>query len=79
MLSLFASGPGAWKKVGESAQGRVPFAKPPRVDRPQLLADRCCLCVAGRHHPGMQSLGPETDTGGGRRRGASGLQLKPHC
>ena len=46
MLSLFASGPGAWKKVGESAQGRVSLAKPPRVDRPQLLAGGCCLCAA---------------------------------
>lgn len=66
-LPLLASGPGAWKKVGDSACGRLSLAKPPRAwmgpcSWPQGSAVGTC-------HLGMQSLRPETAAGTGDSEG----------
>lgn len=64
---------GRWK-VGDSASARLSLTKlPSGWMGPCSSVTWVCLCAACCHHPGLQSLGPETDTGIGGHKGASGL------
>ena len=77
MLSLFASGPVAGKKVGESVHMWLPLTRPQWVDGPCCAPCQWMLpSITGCCHLGMQV---RDRPGTGRERGASGLPQMTHC